>query len=359
MTLRNGFTTGSAAACAAKSAALSLLTGAVPNSIDLTLPNGEKLVVKTNTPEISQNINLPKNSNIYACASVIKDSGDDPDVTKGIEIIAALSQCSQTQDVTIKGGAGVGMITRPGLQISPGEHAINPIPREMIRNAVREIIPEGGVNVEIIVPQGEEVAKKTFNSRLGIEGGISILGTTGIVVPMSLDAIKATIKCEIDVAFEENKRTKERLLFMAPGKIGEKALQSIEGDVTVVQTSNFSGFAMDYAAQKGFRNIVFGGHPGKLAKIVMGYRNTHSAKSPPATNYVANFLGIPGSYNTVEEIMQEHFKGNLKTKQTFTRLAEHIAQKIATDYNFNSVTVYLFSMEKRLIGKGSICFSRL
>jgi cobalt-precorrin-5B (C1)-methyltransferase len=371
--LRRGFTTGTAAAAAAKAASVGLLKGVVPDRVDVTLPGGESIGIEIHFPAGSRG--QEAGDAPHAVASVIKDAGDDPDVTDGLEIVAKV-RTVDGGDVFIRGGRGVGVVTRPGLQIPVGESAINPVPRYMIERAVREVIPDGGVEVEIMVPEGEEVAMKTFNPRLGIQGGISIIGTTGIVEPKSLDALKATISCEIDVALAEaegrNRKpplcvrtrtgrevrgrgteheTRNPELFFAPGKIGEDALKGIFGDVRVIMMSNFVGYALGYAREKGVFDVVIGGHPGKLAKILMGYLDTHSRNSPQATGFVARFLGLDGKFNTVEEIVQRTKSTPCKGRN-FSDLAAEIADSLQGRYGFRSVTVCLFDMKKELVGEG-------
>ncbi len=351
--MRKGFTTGAAATAAAKAAAI-LLAGnqgskgrsrRLTGFVEIQLPDGKKVCLKIHNSELET-----RNSEPIARSSVIKDAGDDPDVTNGLEIRAEVKSLEHTGDIVIKGGEGVGVVTKPGLQIPVGEAAINPVPIEMIKKAVREVLPKGGIAVEISVPGGREVAGKTFNQRLGIVGGISIIGTTGIVEPMSLEALKATIRCEIDVAWEEV-RSASSALFLAPGKIGENALKRLFGDIRVVQMSNFVGFALEYAGEKGVADIVIGGHPGKLAKIMMGYFDTHSGNSPQATGFVAEFLGLNSEFNTVEEIIQSVKKVS-GSGQTFFDLAAGIAEAVRDRFGFRTVEVCLFDMKKGLIGRG-------
>jgi len=208
------------------------------------------------------------------------------------------------------------------------------------------------VEVTIEVPEGERLAKKTFNPRIGIVGGISIIGTTGVVEPMSMEAIKATVRCEIDVVWAETDASTGRL-FLAPGKIGESSLKGLFGDVKVVLTSNFIGEAFQYAVKKGIRHIVIGGHPGKLAKILMGYYNTHSSCSPQATGFVSDYLALEKKdFNTIEEIIQY-----LKREDSMERLhclARDIGERILTDFGFTSTEVCLFDMKGNLIGR-SLC----
>lgn len=337
-TLRKGFTTGTAAAAAAKAAVIMASTGRLPQEVSVTLPGGlTTLDIKTCAAS--------RHMTGRTTASVIKDGGDDPDVTSGLEIIAAVRiKNNDGADVVIKGGEGVGVVTKAGLQIPVGAHAINPVPLAMIRTAVREAVPNGIVEVEIIVPDGEKAAQRTFNSRLGIRGGISIIGTTGIVEPMSVEAVKASIACELDVAYAENSSR----VYLSPGKIGEDSIKSVVPGVHVVQMSNFIGDSLQYTRDKGFREVIVGGHPGKLAKLLMGYFDTHSEKSPQAAGFVARYLGLEGEYNTVEEIIEQ-----VQNTTKFNSIASDIAAKIKTLYGFSSVEVLLFNMKKQPIGEAA------
>ncbi len=348
--MKEGFTTGTCAAAAAKAGAIGIMEGRIPENVQVTLPSGKNLPIKINKGRILQDRPTEEKT---AIASVIKDAGDDPDVTDGIEIIAKIIYHSKGSGFKIIGGKGVGRVTLPGLQIPVGEPAINPVPRKMIERNVREIISSGSISVEISVPKGEVVAKNTFNKRLGILGGISILGTTGIVVPMSLEAIKATIKCEIDVLCSTGKINP---LYLVPGKIGEKGLKTIMGkDIRVVQMSNFIGEALQYAKKKGVKEIVMGGHPGKLSKILMGYLYTHSSKSPMAVEYVTEYLGIRNhNFNTVEEIIRYVRENPKNTLTTFHDLARDIAIKIKEIFGFQKVQIILMDMNKIAIGRAIV-----
>ena len=346
--MRKGFTTGTAAAAAAKAAAMLLVRGrkrCPAGYVEIPIPGNKRLRLRVHSARLLDQGPAP-----LATASVVKDAGGDPDVTDGLEIVARVKRLGSTGDIEIRGGEGVGVVTRPGLQVPVGEPAINPVPREMIREAVREVLPEAGVEVEISVPEGRRIAAKTFNQRLGIVGGISIIGTTGIVEPMSIEALKATIRCEIDVAWEEIRHSRSPL-FLAPGRIGEDALKRLFGDIRVVQMSNFAGVALEYAREKGVSGIVLGGHPGKLAKILMGHLDTHSARSPQAAGFVAGFLGLDREFNTVEEIIQA-LGGNPGRKQAFSGLASAVAGEVKEGFGFDAVEVCLFDMKKELIGRG-------
>jgi cobalt-precorrin-5B (C1)-methyltransferase len=346
--LRKGLTTGTCAAAATKAAALLLTYKNLKNqkikrgdfvSVEITLPIGIRKTVNARVLDIGHS---------YAICSVIKDAGDDPDITDGAEIIVRLkiSASESPEQIAIKGGRGVGVVTRPGLQVPVGKPAINPIPRRMIKEAIRDVLGQTPVEVTIEVPEGEALAKKTFNPRLGIIGGISIIGTRGLVEPMSQEAIKATVKCEIDVAVAET----SEIVYLAPGKIGEESLKRIFGNIRVVQMSNFIGEALRYVKDKNIKRIVIGGHPGKLAKILMGYYNTHSQNSPQAAGFVARYLGLQRNFNTVEEIIEFIYAENNELKERLERLASEIARKIADDFDLKDVKVYLFDMKKNLIG---------
>lgn len=277
---------------------------------------------------------------------VRKDSGDDPDITNGITIFAKVQRLSKEGDIVIKGGKGVGYVTKPGLQVPVGHPAINPIPAEMIKENVRDVIKKWGMEVEIIIPEGERIAKKTFNERVGVMGGLSIIGTTGIVKPMSIEALMMTIKCEMDVAIASGYRK----IGLVPGRLGEESLKKhLTLRIPIVQMGNFAGFALGYAAEQNLKEIILGGHPGKLAKIAMGYFNTHSSRSPQATSYVADFIGLSGNYNTVEEII--HALPKEESLKQFSRLASKIADRICEFYHFLQVYVFLFDMQKNLIGQ--------
>ncbi|MBF0608514.1 MAG: cobalamin biosynthesis protein CbiD [Magnetococcales bacterium] len=330
---RNGFTTGTAAAAAAKASAIRLLTGTTPESVSVTLPQGDVL-----------HINVSDTTGSYV--AVVKDAGSDPDVTDGIEVLARVRRNDTDRGVCVKGGYGVGRVTRPGLQVGVGQAAINPAPGQMIINAVREVIVDGGVEVEVAVPRGIDCARRTFNPRLGIVDGISILGTTGIVRPMSTEALKATIKCETDVSFEQDNCT----VYMAPGGIGETALKAMFEGIGVVQFSNYLGYALSYARQKGLRHVVIGGHPGKLAKVLMGYLDTHSSRSPTAVDFIKGFFGLKDNFNTVEEVIQVLRTGDVTTQGGFSLLAAAIAARLKAEFGFDSVEVCLFDMGRRLIG---------
>jgi len=295
--LRSGITTGSCAAAAAKSAAIMLLTGEYINTVSIKTKTkiGTSLFI-----DISGHI---KNGSSVSC-SVIKDAGDDPDVTNGIRIMATVSKTES--GIVIDGGEGIGRVTKPGLKIPVGHAAINPVPLEMIESEVREECLrhkyDGGFHILISAPQGVEIAKHTMNERLGIVGGISILGTTGIVEPMSEKAVIDTIKAEIDVNIAGGKKT----LLITPGNYGKDFAGSELGfDIeSAVKCSNFIGETLDYVKLAGISNITLVGHAGKLVKLAGGIMNTHSNIADCRMEIIAAHCALAGaSREVIREIM--------------------------------------------------------
>lgn len=322
--MRKGFTTGTAAAAAARAHAALIISGIMTDCTDVIMPDGSRMRIPVSCSAES--------------AFTVKDSGDDPDVTHGAEIHANV-RLNSSGRIEIKGGRGVGRVTKAGLQIPVGEAAINPVPRMMIEQNVREVIgTENGAVVTISVPEGERLAERTFNERIGITGGISIIGTTGIVHPMSVDALVDSFRCEIDVKLAEN-----RHITLVAGKIGEKHLQAVYPDDEAVMVSNYFGEAFSYLRSKGVSEVTLAGHPGKLAKLAMGHYNTHSAASPQAQGFVSRALSLSGDFNTVEEICLTHPEG-------FGRIAELISGRVRMDYGFKRTDVLLFNMKGDLIG---------
>lgn len=266
--LRLGYTTGSCAAAAAKAAAWMLLTGIRREKILLDTPKG--ITLELDVKEIS------RSETTVSCA-IEKDSGDDPDVTKGTLIFATVSR-TEEPGIFIDGGEGVGRVTKRGLDQPVGNAAINSVPRQMIRENVEEICRltdyHGGLSVVISVPEGAVLAKKTFNPRLGIEGGISILGTTGIVEPMSEQALVDTIRVEL----KQRRENGAEYVLLTPGNYGFDFIRDGMGidPAIAVQTSNFIGDTLDLCRDLGFKGVLLIGHIGKLVKIAGGMFNTHS-----------------------------------------------------------------------------------
>lgn len=266
--LRLGYTTGSCAAAAAKAAAWMLLTDRKKETIRLQTPKGIELNLDV--------LDIQRSADEVRCA-IRKDSGDDPDVTRGTLIFAAVKR-SATPGVTIDGGEGIGRVTKPGLDQPVGEAAINSVPRKMIEENVREVCRlvgyGGGISVTISAPEGEVLAKKTFNPRLGIEGGISILGTTGIVEPMSEQALLDTIRVEL----RQRRENGADYILLAPGNYGADYIRDFIGldPKTAVLTSNFIGDSLEFCKEFGFHGALLIGHIGKFVKLAGGMWNTHS-----------------------------------------------------------------------------------
>ena len=266
--LRLGYTTGSCAAAAAKAAAWMLLSGSKKESIRLLTPKGMELTLAVEDIHLSPNC--------VRCA-IRKDSGDDPDITRDTLIYAEVRK-TETVGIVIDGGQGVGRVTMPGLDQPVGAAAINSVPRRMIQENVEEVCGLfgyiGGLYVVISAPDGETLAKKTFNPRLGIEGGISILGTTGIVEPMSEQALVDTIHVEL----RQRREGGADYVLLAPGNYGADYIKGVMGidPATAVMTSNFIGDTMEMCRELGFRGALLIGHIGKLIKLAGGMWNTHS-----------------------------------------------------------------------------------
>ena len=251
-------------------------------ALDAILDTPDIACVKVDTPKKTLDIIIDKCkriSDVKACAVAHKNSYNDPDVTVDLAIISTVELLDKTDvqdDVIITGGKGVGKITKPGLQVPVGDYAINPVPRSMIVKNLKDKIPDGKIaKVTISIPEGEEIAKKTMNPKLGIVGGISVLGTTGIARSMSSEAYKNSIVTQLDVALASNI---DELIFV-PGNIGEKlALKNL--NVTkeqIVQTGNYMGFMFEEAEKRGITKFIFFGHIGKLIKVAGGIFNTKHA----------------------------------------------------------------------------------
>lgn len=278
--LRCGYTTGSCAAAAAKAAAYMLITGKPVDYIEIDTPAGIPLKLEVCKQEITKE---------YASCCIIKDAGDDPDVTDHMEIFAGVSR-REDGAINISGGEGIGTITRKGFWGEVGQAAINPVPRKMIANEVA-IIADCGFDVTIYAPAGVEIAKRTFNANIGIHGGISIIGTSGIVEPMSDEALKKTIYIEIDSAIEGG--AEEFVLF--PGNYGENVVNSLELKGAKIKVSNFIGDALQYINEKGIRSITLVGHIGKLCKLSIGAFNTHSKLCDVRIEAFIYYLALRGA----------------------------------------------------------------
>ena len=284
--LRCGYTTGTCAALAARGAAELLLAGCAPRTVCLTTPKGWPVEV------------LPRYCRMeYAAAlcGVEKDAGDDCDITDGM-VVEALVARTDAPGIAVDGGEGVGRVTKPGLDQPVGAAAINTVPRRMITEAVAEVCRRlgyaGGLRVEIRIPGGAEAARKTFNPKLGVEGGLSVLGTSGVVEPMSEQALVDTIALEIRQAAAGHD------LILTPGNYGADFLHAQKLDtlgVPVVKCSNFIGDALDISAAEGMERLLLVGHIGKLVKLAGGIMNTHSRYADCRTELFCAHAAVCGA----------------------------------------------------------------
>ena len=344
--LRLGYTTGSCAAAASKAAAWMLLTGKRKEKIQIDTPKGITLDLDV--------LQISMDDTIVSCA-IEKDGGDDPDVTKGSLVFAQVTR-TETPGIIIDGGQGVGRVTKRGLDQPVGAAAINSVPRQMIRENLEEVCRltdyHGGLSVVISVPDGEQLAKKTFNPRLGIVGGISILGTTGIVEPMSEQALVDTIRVEL----RQRKANGAEYVLLTPGNYGSDYIQKEIGidPKTAVLTSNFIGESLDICKELGFRGALLIGHIGKLVKIAGGMLNTHSKYGDCRMDIMAAHAGAAGlSAPQIAEMLDcatcddaiRILKENGLCAQTLERISNRIS----------------FIMDHRVAGKmntGAILFSK-
>lgn len=287
--LRYGYTTGSCAAAAAKAAAFMLLSGQEAPYVDLMTPKQIPLHLEV--------LDIVRTKEKVSCA-IQKDGGDDPDVTNGIRIYAEVCRTSEA-GIAIDGGIGVGRVTKPGLEQPVGAAAINKVPRQMIRENLEEVCRQlgyaGGLKAIIYIPEGEALAAKTFNPRLGIVGGISVLGTSGIVEPMSEQALIDTIRVEI----RQKLANGMQYLLIVPGNYGIDFLEEYGHGLSLedaVKCSNFVGEALDAAVEFGAKGVLLIGHIGKFVKLAGGIMNTHSHNADSRMELLtvhAALLGAP------------------------------------------------------------------
>ncbi|MDO4270843.1 MAG: cobalt-precorrin-5B (C(1))-methyltransferase CbiD [Eubacteriales bacterium] len=294
--LRRGWTTGSCAAAAAQAAALLLLTGKAPAELRLQTPGG---------PAFTLAVEYARLDGGAAECAVRKDAGDDPDVTNGVRIFARVERAAA--GVQIEGGAGVGRVTKPGLSVPVGEAAINPGPRAQIEAALGRAAAEtgyaGGFRATVSAENGAELAKQTYNEHLGVVGGISILGTSGVVEPMSEKALTDAVRLELDSLYAQGRR----VAFLCPGNYGADFARDRLGlDLEqAVKCSNFIGDALDHVVFRGFPDILLVGHAGKLVKLAAGVMNTHSSVADGRQEIVTAHAALCGApLETLEALME-------------------------------------------------------
>ena len=323
--LRCGYTTGSCATAAAKAAATMLLTGEPVATVRIDTPKGIMLNLEPLEIEVQDQ---------YVSCAIRKDSGDDPDDTNGILVFAKVEKVAEP-GVHIEGGVGVGRVTKPGLSCAVGGPAINPTPRRMITTEVTSVMEEagyaGGLLVTISIPEGVEIAKKTFNPRLGIVGGLSVLGTSGIVEPMSEKALIETMYVEMRA--QKARGNKNLLVFF--GNYGEDFTRDVmkldlEGAVTC---SNFVGELLDYAVFLGFETLLLIGHSGKLVKLAQGVMNTHSKYADCRTEFFALQAMLHGASIEVGQelyhcLTTDEVTKILKREELFEPVMEQVTERI-------------------------------
>ena len=351
--LRTGFTTGTAAAASSKAAILSIINQKKIDSVKITLPKNNKIEIKINSCEFS---------NLIAKCSVIKDGGDDPDVTHGAKILVELSLTSELNKIEIDGGEGVGIVTKPGLGLEINKAAINPTPKKMITENIREvaddILKNNGIKIVISVPNGKELAKKTDNPRLGIVGGISILGTTGIVIPYSTASFAASVRQNLDVSLAMG----NDIVVLTTGGRSEDFSKKIVDlpEHSFVQMGDFAGYTIQQCAKKGIKKAYVAGFIGKLAKMAAGVKQTHVkgskvdtnflselAKSCKANENVINQIKMANSARHVQDIINEnHVDGffDLVCSKVYKQMRKHSEEKVP-------IEVILFDFDGSVLGK--------
>lgn len=342
--LRCGYTTGSCAAAAAKAAARMALTGDAAAAVSITTPQGVVLTLEIHDSAVHPG---------RARCAVVKDGGDDPDITNGLFVYADVALTDQGID--IRGGEGIGTVTKAGLACSIGEWAINPVPRRMICQALEDVKTDcgygGGFAVTISIPGGEAVAKKTFNPRLGIVGGLSILGTTGIVEPMSEKALVDTIRLEMDA----RKVAGDRHLLAFFGNYGVDFSRSRLGvDVSRrVTISNYVGELLDYGLYCGFEDILLIGHLGKLVKVAQGIMNTHSAYADGRTSFLSLAAMLCGASRRTGQAVYDA----VTTDEAVRILTQEGLREAVMAFTCRKIEYY---MEQRVHGEvqtGAVIFS--
>lgn len=349
--LRKGYTTGSCATAAAKVAALMVLRQHIIHQVSIVTPSGVTLRLNVESPHIEGQQGI---------AAIRKDGGDDVDATHGMLIFARVT-LNDGGEIVLSGGEGVGTVTRKGIGLPVGSAAINRTPRQTIEAAVREVIgPSRGADVEIFAPEGEERAQKTYNSRLGILGGISIIGTTGIVTPMSEESWKRSLSLELEIKREAGL---ERVV-LVPGNHGERFVREqmgLSSDI-VVTMSNFVGYMIEEAVRLGYRQIVLIGHPGKLVKIAAGIFHTHSHIADARMETLVAHLALLGApYELLQKVSEcdtteaamEHIDaagfGHL-----YNHLAQRICQRVMQNLRFTKnppqCDAIMFSFDNHILG---------
>ncbi|MFC1855523.1 cobalt-precorrin-5B (C(1))-methyltransferase CbiD [Thermodesulfobacteriota bacterium] len=326
-TIKKGYTTGTTATAAAKAALINILTGDTPSRLSISLPSGDDIEVP-----VESYGNATDNEGF---AAVIKDSAGDYDVTHGAKICANVKLIDNSE-IIIKGGTGVGTVTKAGLPIAIGECAINPVPREMIRNEVSRLLPNGkGAEVTISVPRGEELANKTLNAKLGIIGGISIIGTTGIVMPKSLDAYKKSLAVELDV-IKASRSDEVTLLLGYVGERYRKEVLKIDEGLTV-KVGDHVGFMLEECVKRDLNNVILVGHIGKIVKLTNGQFNTHTnsgdERISTLTKYAKRFSSDQKMIDEIKEQVMAEAVIDIIRRHRLMNIFDEIAKDAVSEMN--------------------------
>ena len=356
--LRTGFTTGTSASAATKSALLALLTNKPQESVRITLPKGKVVDMKVAWTQFRDE---------FVTCAVIKDGGDDPDATHGAEICSTVQLTSDIGKISIDGGIGVGRVTKPGLGLQIGMAAINPVPIRMINQTIGEVfeiynqvMKTNGLNVIISVPKGEEIAKKTDNPRLGILGGISILGTTGIVLPYSTASFAASIRQSLDVGLALG----SDVFILTTGGRSEdfckNLFEKMYPEHSYVQMGDFAGYSVKQCYEKKVKKVIIAGFVGKLTKIAMGVKQTHVRGSHVNMDFMAklaleckvsqNVITLIKNANTARHVSEIIDSNNIVGY--YDLLCKYAYNQMSSYSNNNLlIDIIMFDFDGNVIGK--------
>ena len=351
--LRTGFTTGSCATASSKAGILSIINQEKIEQVDIILPKRSRLDIQINSCEFTTNT---------AKCSVIKDGGDDPDVTHGAEIIVDIELTNNAGEIEIDGGEGVGRVTKPGLGLEIGSAAINPTPKKMILENImevgKELLEKNGVKIKVSVPKGKELGPKTDNPRIGIMEGISILGTSGIVIPYSTASFAAAIRQQIAVVSSMND---DNVVLTTGGRSEDFVRKIIElPDHSFIQMGDFSGYTIKQCAKQGLKKAYVAGFIGKLAKMAAGVKQTHvkggkvdmkflselAKRCDAKSDTISKILGANTARNVQEIIMEDKVDGFFDevTKEACNQMRQHSEEKIP-------VEVILFDFDGKVLSR--------
>ena len=351
--LRRGWTTGTCAAAAAKAAYSALLTGEFPDPVEVTLPKGQRPCFA---------LALTRRDEASATAGVVKDAGDDPDVTHGALVLVTVRSAAPGAGIVFRAGEGVGTVTRPGLPIPPGEPAINPVPRRMIREAIAQVADAAAqaldLEVEIAIPGGEALAARTLSARLGIIGGLSILGTTGIIIPYSCSAWIHSIHRGIDVA----RASGIVHIAASTGSTSEAAVQKLCGlpDVALIDMGDFAGGTLKYLRRHPVPRVTIAGGVAKMTKLAQGLLDLHSKRGAVDLTALAALAHDAGASsalrqrilaaNTAAEAFAHALGENVPLADLVAHAAWRTAARVLEDADI-ALEVAVFDRDGALLGR--------